>query len=43
MSVLVHSMIMIPLAALVVAAGTGIAIRKFRAKDDKQFRDLRLS
>ena len=42
MSGLMHSLILIPAAAFVVAAGTGIAIRKFRARDDKQFRHLKL-
>jgi uncharacterized membrane protein SpoIIM required for sporulation len=42
-SFLSHSLILIPAIAFVAAAGTGIAIRKFRARDDKNFRDLRLS
>jgi len=40
---LLHSLVVIPAAAFVVAAGTGIAIRARRARDDKRYRDLRLS
>jgi hypothetical protein len=40
---LLHSLVVIPAAAFVIAAGTGIAIRARRARDDKRYRDLRFS
>ncbi len=40
---MLHNLIIFPVAAFVIAAGTGIVIRARRARDDKRFRDLRFS
>ncbi len=37
---MVHSLVIFHAIAFVIAAGTGIAIRARRARDDKQFREL---
>ena len=38
-----HSLVIIPAVAFVIAAGSGIAIRARRAREDKRYRDLRFS
>jgi hypothetical protein len=40
---LMHNLIIIPAAAFVFAAGTGVAIRARRAREDKRCRDLQLT
>jgi hypothetical protein len=38
---LTQSLLIVPALAFVFAAGTGIMIRKRRAREDKRYRDLR--
>lgn len=40
---MVHSLVIFPAMAFVIAAGTGIAIRARRAREDKRYRDLRFN
>lgn len=43
LSSMIHSMVIFPAVAFVIAAGTGIAIRARRAREDKRYRDLNIT